>query len=457
MSNIVNIRIDHIHPHPDNPRKNLGDLTELVESIKKNGVMQNLTVIPAELVDPDATIEMEGSHYTVLIGHRRLAAAKLASLKALPCRVIESISQREQVSTMLEENMQRNDLTIYEQAQGFQMMMDLGETEESIAEKTGFSKTTIRHRLNIAKLDQKELKKKEQDDSFQMTLRDLYELEKVEDIKTRNKILKEAKDSREIVSMAQRAVAEALRNKRFKKIAEMAKKAGIEKAPKEAENEMWSGKWDTVKDFDLDKEPPKKISVMDDDKLYYLQYYRSVRIIRKHKNEKKVLTPTEIAQKEKDNKKKQIKAIIKETDASRKEFIQNIIEGKMAAPENEDEIREKIWRFLLERCAYLSFVNMVGFFTDKEYYNCSMEEQAEAKKKLEGLSYTHSMLLALHNAAKCTELVDYKGCYKKDTGETLKQCYDVLKAYGWTFASEDAEKVLDGTHELYEKETGKNG
>ena len=230
MSNIVNIRIDHIHPHPDNPRKNLGDLTELVESIKKNGVMQNLTVIPTELVDLDATIEMEGSHYTVLIGHRRLASAKLASLKALPCRVIESISQREQVSTMLEENMQRNDLTIYEQAQGFQMMMDLGETEESIAEKTGFSKTTIRHRLNIAKLDQKELKKKEQDDSFQMTLRDLYELEKVEDIKTRNKILKEAKDSREIVSMAQRAVAEALRNKRFKKIAEMAKKAGIEKA-----------------------------------------------------------------------------------------------------------------------------------------------------------------------------------------------------------------------------------
>ena len=39
---------------------------------------------------------------------------------------------------MLEENMQRNDLTIWEQANGFQMMLDLGETEESIAEKTGF-------------------------------------------------------------------------------------------------------------------------------------------------------------------------------------------------------------------------------------------------------------------------------------------------------------------------------
>ena len=40
--------VEHIHPHPENPRKDLGDLTELVESIKKNGVMQNLTVIPLE-------------------------------------------------------------------------------------------------------------------------------------------------------------------------------------------------------------------------------------------------------------------------------------------------------------------------------------------------------------------------------------------------------------------------
>ena len=443
MSDIVYIGIEHIHPHPENPRKDLGDLTELVESVKKLGVMQNLTVIP-----------QEGSpgEYTALIGHRRHAAAKLAGIAELPCIIKEGMSKKEQVSIMLEENMQRNDLTIFEQAQGFQMMLDLGETEESIAEKTGFSKTTIRRRLNIAKLDQKELRKKEQDDSFQLSLKDLYELEKVEDVKIRNKILKDAKDSREIVSMAQRAAAEAIRNKRFKKIAEMAKKAGIEKAPKEAESEMYSGKWDTVKEIDLDKEPPKKLSVKDDDKLYYLLYFRSVRIIRKHKNEKKELTPEEIAKKEKDKKKKQIKAIIKETDASRKEFIQNIIAGKIDAVKNEDEIREKIWRFLLEKYAYLSFNSMIGFFTEKEYYSCTEAEKAEAEKKLKGLSYTHSMLLALHNAAKDTELVDYKGCYKKDAGETLKHCYDVLKAYGWTFASEDAEKVLDGTHELYEKE-----
>lgn len=198
---IVYIGIDHIHTHPENPRKDLGDLTELAESMKKQGCLQNLTVVPVE--------EQPGEYYA-LIGNRRHGASKLAGLEELPCRIAEGLSRKEQLSIMLEENMQRSDLTIYEQAQGFQLMLDLGDTEEQIAEKTGFSKTTIRRRLNIAKLNQDELKKKEQDENFQLTLKDLYELEKVKDIKTRDKILREATSSRDLVSRAQAAAAEAM-------------------------------------------------------------------------------------------------------------------------------------------------------------------------------------------------------------------------------------------------------
>ena len=64
--------------------------------------------------------------YRVVIGHRRLAAAKLAGLAEVPCAVVE-MTEQEQIATMLLENMQRSDLTVYEQAQGFQMMLDLGE------------------------------------------------------------------------------------------------------------------------------------------------------------------------------------------------------------------------------------------------------------------------------------------------------------------------------------------
>lgn len=234
VKGIVTIGLEHIHPHPDNPRKDLGDLTELAESIKKNGIMQNLTVIPKE---------GEPGEYITIIGHRRSAAAKLAGVTEAPCRVVEGMTDKEQMSTMLEENMQRNDLTIWEQAQGFQMMLDLGETEDTIAEKTGFSKKTIRHRLNIAKLDSKTLMEKERQDGYQLSLTDLYELEKIKDVKTRDKILKDSTDSRDLARRAINAQKEQKRQENMKLYVAMMKKLGLKKAPKEADSELYTDKW----------------------------------------------------------------------------------------------------------------------------------------------------------------------------------------------------------------------
>lgn len=171
---LVYIPITDLHPHPDNPRKDLGDLAELSESIKVKGVMQNLTVVP----------RAEGG-YTVIIGHRRMGASKLAGLTELPC-VITEMSEQEQIGTMLLENMQRSDLTMYEQAQAFQMMLDFGESLDSIAEKTGFSKTTVRRRIKLAELDGDKLKKAS---SRQITLEDLDRLNKIEDVDKRNELL----------------------------------------------------------------------------------------------------------------------------------------------------------------------------------------------------------------------------------------------------------------------------
>lgn len=441
---IIYIAAEHIRPHPDNPRKNLGDLSELVASIKVHGVLQNLTVVP---------MEGEPGEYMTLIRHRRYAAGTQAKVKEFPCQIKEGLTKREQVSIMLEENMQRNDLTIIEQAQGFQMMLDLGETEESIAEKTGFSKTTIKHRLNIAKLDQEELKKKEEDGCFQMTLKDLYELERIEDVEIRNKILKEAKDSRELVWKAQNAVKEAEKAKKVKQIEVMLKKLGVEKAPKEAENEQYTGKWNTVKEIELDKDMPKRITLKETDTMYYLVCYRSVKIIKKAKKVKKELTPQEIRQKKVDKDKKTVKSRVRDMDESRREFIRNIISGKIAAVKNEDKIREKIWRFLMEAGGYLYQSNMRRFYTGKNDYDCTAEEKDEAQKKVEGLSFTHSMLISMHvTMENIGDIYDWQGRFKPDIGSKLVHAYEVLKPYGWTFVNEDDEQILNGTHELYVKE-----
>lgn len=174
MRELQYIEVSKIYPHPDNPRKNLGDIQELSDSIKANGVLQNLTVVP-----------MSNGQYTVVIGHRRLAAAKKAGLSVVPCMAMEMTPQ-EQVRTMLMENIQRSDLTVYEQAQGFQMMLDMGETVESIAKDCGFSQSTVRRRVRLLELDADKFKKSE---TRGATLQDYAQLEKIETPELKNKVL----------------------------------------------------------------------------------------------------------------------------------------------------------------------------------------------------------------------------------------------------------------------------
>lgn len=172
---ITNVEVTKLLQHPDNPRKNIGDVTELAESIKARGILQNLTVVPAE-----------NGMYTVIIGHRRLAAAKQAGLTEVPCAVVD-MDYKTQLSTMLLENMQRSDLTVYEQAQGMQMMFDLGVSVAEIVEKTGFAETTVRKRLKIATLPTEQMQQAVERGG---KLEDYVRIADIKDEKERRELLK---------------------------------------------------------------------------------------------------------------------------------------------------------------------------------------------------------------------------------------------------------------------------
>lgn len=174
---LTTIAIEKLHPHPDNPRKVLGDIDELADSIKANGILQNLTVVP---------MNDDWTEFTVIIGHRRLAAAKQAGLTELPCAVVE-MTEKEQLSTMLTENMQRSDLTVYEEAKGCQLLLDLGDTVAEVAEKTGFSESKIRRRVKLCELDEEAFKESQ---IRQPTLQDYDRLNQIKDIDVRNELLK---------------------------------------------------------------------------------------------------------------------------------------------------------------------------------------------------------------------------------------------------------------------------
>ncbi|MBR0294143.1 MAG: ParB N-terminal domain-containing protein [Acidaminococcaceae bacterium] len=215
MDNIEMILTGLIEPHPDNPRKDLGDLKELTESIRQNGIYQNLTVVPRRVPmvgddkmlipgqiqrcsNPAEKERMQEAFnaglkvigYTVIIGHRRLAAAKEANLKKVPCAVVEMAPQK-QIETMILENMQRADLTVYEQVKGFQLLLDLGDSIEGIAQKTGFSEKTIKRRTEIARLDPDKLERVMKGRGKQLTLEEFDKLAGIKDLETRNKLLEE--------------------------------------------------------------------------------------------------------------------------------------------------------------------------------------------------------------------------------------------------------------------------
>ena len=248
------IPIGDLEHHPENPRKDLGDLTELADSIRANGVLQNLTVVA----------DIDRAKYLVVIGNRRLEAAKIAGAVELPC-VISDMDRRTQIATMLEENMQRADLSVYEQAQGFQMMMDLGFTPKEISEKTGFSETTVNRRLKMAELD---------GDTFlqavgkQITIDDLDRLGKIKSVKERNALLKKFGDNNfdwELTNALRVQKANEMRT-------EANRQLQAAKAKKLPDSDRYSGKYDhlwnnAVKLYDWDG---KKNIIPDvDGELYY--------------------------------------------------------------------------------------------------------------------------------------------------------------------------------------------
>lgn len=186
MNTIEQLPVSRLLPHPDNPRKDLGDLTELTESVRENGILQNLTVVSADQVLGVQIPDPQEAWYVVIIGHRRHAAAKAAGLETVPC-VVAGMDRKTQLSTMLMENVQRNDLTPYEQAQGFHQLSLLGCSAAEISRRSGFSTKTVKHRIEMAKLDQKILKEVS---GRQLSMADFAKLEQLTDTKARNAVLK---------------------------------------------------------------------------------------------------------------------------------------------------------------------------------------------------------------------------------------------------------------------------
>lgn len=181
VNEIVMIDTDKLHPHPYNPRKDTGNITELMASIAVSGVMQNLTVVKAS--------GAQHGGYWVVIGNRRLAAARELGLDTLPC-VIAELSKKEQLAIMLAENLQRKDLTPIEEVNGYYQLSLDGVDADAAAKMTGVSKKTVKARLKLADITQSEaFKTAVEKAACQITFADMERALEIEDETARENAL----------------------------------------------------------------------------------------------------------------------------------------------------------------------------------------------------------------------------------------------------------------------------
>ena len=135
------IDIDRIEPNPHQPRKQFGDLSEMVSSIKEKGVLEPILVRA-----------IDGGRFEIIAGERRYQASKLAGLRHVPAIEVD-VDNRGMLEISLIENLQRKDLTPFEEAAAIQRLCDqFRYTHEEIARKLGKSRTVITEALSLNRM-----------------------------------------------------------------------------------------------------------------------------------------------------------------------------------------------------------------------------------------------------------------------------------------------------------------
>jgi ParB family chromosome partitioning protein len=134
------IDMDRIEPNPHQPRKDFGDMTEMVASVKEKGILEPLLVRAHE------------GKFQIVAGERRYQAARMAGLTRIPCIEVD-VDARGMLEISLIENLQRRDLTPFEEAAALQRLCDqFRYTHEEIARKLGKSRPVITEALSLNKM-----------------------------------------------------------------------------------------------------------------------------------------------------------------------------------------------------------------------------------------------------------------------------------------------------------------
>src|ERR1700733_9465237 len=138
------LHVSRLTPHPANVRDDLGDLTDLADSIREHGILQPIVV---------QSVPAGGGQFQIVAGHRRYAAARKAGLDMVPVVIRDSAEPAKVVELMLVENLQRADLNPMDKAEAMGKLRSHGYSTLDIAKAIGVSDATVYQFLSLLRLD----------------------------------------------------------------------------------------------------------------------------------------------------------------------------------------------------------------------------------------------------------------------------------------------------------------
>src|SRR5664280_798757 len=154
---VITAALRHVVPHPDNPRSQLGDLTEMAETIASGGLIQPLVVMSAaawRAANPDRAADVDpDARWVILAGHRRRAAAELAGSDTVPVLVRDDLGVGSGANvTFLVENIHRQNLAPLDEATALSRLAGHKLSQREIARLTGISQTQVSKKLSLLTL-----------------------------------------------------------------------------------------------------------------------------------------------------------------------------------------------------------------------------------------------------------------------------------------------------------------
>ena len=154
---VITAALRQVVPHPDNPRSQLGDLTEMAETIAAGGLIQPLVVMTAaawRAANPDRAGDIDpDARWVILAGHRRRAAAELAGSHDVPVLVRDDLGVGSAANvTFLVENIHRQNLAPLDEATALSRLAAHQLSQREIARLTGISQAQVSKKLSLLTL-----------------------------------------------------------------------------------------------------------------------------------------------------------------------------------------------------------------------------------------------------------------------------------------------------------------